>query len=195
MKTYIAICSCRDWKPQFGKSLCALVQRCPEVFLNVLQGTSVLPRARQLAIEDAINGGFSHFLMIDDDMKFDQNLLLDLLSRNLPVVGVNYVRKDPANPSPMSCGLDGAVVSSKGKTGVEEIGWIGFGAILIRLEDIKNIARPLFEMRWLDERQDFMGEDYYFSMKARTAGIPIYVDHDASNKCSHIGDFNFREAA
>lgn len=197
MRVYIAVCSCRDWKPQFGKSLCGIIAHKAKgvdgVFLNVLQGTSVLPRARQLAIEDAINGGFTHILMIDDDMAFPHDLLESLSSRNVPIVGINYSRKEPNNPSPMACGLDGQVVSSKGKTGAEEIGWIGFGAVLIELAAIKDMPKPWFEMRWLPERNDFMGEDFYFSMKARTQDVKIYIDHDASNKCAHIGDYPYRE--
>lgn len=198
-KVYIAVCSCRDWKPQFGVSLCGLISHAPKtegldsVFLNVLQGTSVLPRARQLAMEDAIKGGFTHILMLDDDMKFTPDLLESLLNRNAPVVGLNYARKDGSGGT-MACDLEGKPVCSKGKTGIEEIGWIGFGGILIDLEAIKPISKPYFEMRWLEERSDFMGEDFYFSMKAQSEGVQIYIDHDASAKCAHIGDFQYREA-
>lgn len=198
MRVYIAVCSCRDWKPQFGASLCSLIHNASrasglEIFLNTLQGTSVLPRARQLAIEDAINGGFTHILMIDDDMKFPPDLLADLIKHNVPMVGINYARKSHTNPTTLTCDLEGKNVSSKGKSGIEEVGWLGFGAVLIELSAIKDIPKPWFEMRWLPERADFMGEDFYFSMKARTSGVKLYVDHDVSNKCAHIGDFPYRE--
>lgn len=198
-RVYIAVCSCRDWKPQFGASLCALIKhtaRNPdlEIFLNVLQGTSVLPRARQLAMEDAIKGDFTHILMLDDDMMFAGDLLERFLSRNVQVVGLNYARKNGSG-STIACRLDGQPISSKGNAGIEEIGWIPFGGILIELASIYEAPKPWFEMRWLEERKDFMGEDYYFSMKARANGVKLYIDHDASNQCAHIGDFAYREAA
>lgn len=198
-KVYIAICSCRDWKPQFGASLCGMInavhrsERIENIYLNSLQGTSVLPRARQLAIDDAIKGEFSHILMLDDDMKFPPDLLDSLLSREKPIIGVNYVRKQAGNATPMTCGMDGSVLSSKDKSGVEKVGWIGCGAVLLDLSVIRYYEKPLFEMRWMPERNDFIGEDYYFCMKAHQYGTEIHIDHDVSNKCAHIGDFAYKE--
>ncbi len=198
MRVYIAVCSSRDWKPRFGGSLCGLIDACHkggkiETFLNILQGASVLPRARQLAIQEAMKGDYSHILMLDDDMMFPSDLLASFLSHDVSIVGINYARKNPQTPTPMTCDLDGKIVPSKGKTGVEEIGWLGFGAILINLDAIKPIELPWFEMRWMNETNDFMGEDYYFCMKARTHGVKLYVDHDVSAKCAHIGDYPYIE--
>lgn len=197
-KVYIAVCSCRDWKTRFGASLCGLIDCCHrngkiDPFLNILQGASVLPRARQLAIQEAAKGDYSHILMLDDDMLFPRDLLEGLLERNLPIVGINYARKNPGAATPMACDLEGKVLSSKGKAGVEEVGWLGFGAILINLDAIKTIEKPWFEMRWMEQTQDFMGEDYYFCMKARNHGVKLYIDHDASARCAHIGDYPFQE--
>ncbi len=196
-KVYVSVCSCRDWKPQFGASFGRMMYEAGrsgiEIFFNPLQGTSVLPRARQLLMQDAIKGGFTHILQLDDDEKFSPNLLTQLLERDVDVVAINYARKDGSGGM-MACGLDGQQISSKGKTGIEEAGWIPFGGVLIKLNAIKDMQLPWFEVRWLEERQDFMGEDYYFSMKARTHGLKLYVDHDASNKVGHIGDFEYREA-
>ncbi len=197
-KVYIAICSCRDWKPQFGTSVARMLHETgiggTEIFLNSLQGTSVLPRARQLVLEDAINGQFSHALLLDDDMKFPPRLLRSFLKHDLPIVGANYARKDGSG-SMMACGMDGKPVKSRDNSGIEEIGWIPFGAILINLEAIRDMPKPWFEVRWLEERKDFMGEDYYFSMKARTHGLKLFVDHDVSNETRHIGDCEYKEAA
>lgn len=197
-KVYIAVCSCRDWKPQFGASLARLMYETGraglDIFLNPIQGTSVLPRARQLIMQDAINGGFTHFLSLDDDMKFAPNALAQLLSRDVPLIALNYARKDGSGGT-MACDLEGKPMSSKGKTGIEEAGWLPFGGILIKLDAIKDIALPWFEVRWLEERNDFMGEDYYFCMKARSAGLQLYVDHNASNRCRHVGDHEYGEAA
>lgn len=197
MKVYMTVCSCRDWKPQFGASLGRMMYACGkagmEVFFNPLQGTSVLPRARQLAMQDAINGGFTHFFSADDDMKFWPDLLLQLVARRLPVVGINYARKDGSGEM-MACGLDGRPIQSFDRRGIEEAGWLPFGGILIDLAEMKGMELPWFETRWLPEQKDFMGEDYYFSMKARTHGMKLYVDHDASNKSTHVGDFEYNES-
>lgn len=195
MRILVAIPSCRDWKPSFGSSLIGLVHysRHIEFDVYIMQGASVLPKARQNAVRKAIEQGYSHILFLDDDMSFPSDLMEKFLSHNLPVVAANYTRKT-RNATTQTCGIDGQVVKSFGKTGVEEAGWVGFGAVLIRLEDIKDIENPLFETRWMPERNDFVGEDYYFCGKVRTHGIKIYIDHDVSNKTSHIGDYAYREA-
>jgi GT2 family glycosyltransferase len=204
-KVYIAIPSARDWKVQFGTSICGLVHKTAahgiegvelEGFnMNVMQGASVLPRARQLAIDHAIKEDYSHILFLDDDMRFPADLLDDLFRHDSDIVGINYIKKVPGTSEPQTCGLDGKFLSSKGKTGGEEVAWIGFGAVLINLDAVKNITAPQFEMRWMEERKDFIGEDFYFCGKVRRHGLKIYVDHDASNKAAHIGDFPYREAA
>lgn len=191
MKIYIAIPSCRDWKPHFGASLCGLVRKMAQdgvdFDMNAMMGTSVIPKARQIAIDHAVQNGFTHVLFLDDDMAFPPDLFESLSRRNLPIVAANYSNKSP-EPKPQTHGTDGMPMVSKGKTGVEEAGWVGFGAVLIELSPIKNIEKPLFEMRWIEERQSFIGEDYYFCGKVRAHGVRVYVDHDASQGMAHVGD-------
>ena len=125
-------------------------------------------------------------------MVFQPDLVHDLSKHRLGIVGVNYTRKTEGRET-QTCGLNGEPITSFGKHGVEEVGWIGFGAVLIHLEAISDIENPLFEMRWHPERNDFVGEDYYFCGKVRAHGIPVYIDHTASNKCAHVGDYAFKE--
>lgn len=197
MKLSICIPSARDWKPAFGASLCGLVRKLTldgvEFDLHIMQGASVLPRARQLGIDRAKSEGFTHVLFLDDDMMFANDLVDDLSSHGLDVVGVNYVNKNPMGPQPQTHGLDGQPVHSLDRVDVQEVGWIGFGAVLIKLDAVKDIPAPLFEMRWLEERGSFVGEDFYFCGKVRAHGVKIHVDHGASNKVMHVGDFGYRE--
>jgi hypothetical protein len=202
MRLSVAVPCARDWKASFGCSLLGLTRKLSESVSSgkleafdmfIMQGASNLPRARQLSIDNAKQGGFTHVLCLDDDMVFSTDLVDDLSSHNVDIVGINYVRKNPQNPSPQTHGLDGKPVSSLGKFGLEEVGWIGFGGVLIHLDAIKDIPAPLFEMRWMEDRKDFIGEDFYFCGKVRAHGLKIHVDHTASNKCAHVGDFAYRE--
>lgn len=196
MKVYIAIPSCRDWKPQFGASICGLVRKMTidniDFEMNVMIGTSVLPKARQMAMEHAIQLGFTHILFLDDDMLFNTDLFNKLSEPDLAVVAANYSNKNPEGTLPQSHRLDGSSFSSKGKEGMEEAGWVGFGAILIDLSIMSNVPKPWFEMRWITDRNSFIGEDYFFCAQVRNHGHKIYLNHDV--KCGHIGDFAYREA-
>lgn len=195
VKVYIAIPSCRDWKPQFGASMCGLVRKMTQdgvdFAINAMAQASLLPRARQLAMEHAIEQGFTHVLFLDDDMMFDPDLFAQLYDKDLHIVGANYSNKSPAR-NPQAHGIDGQPLSSAGRGGIEEVGYLGFGAILINLSAMIGVPKPWFEVRWLPERQGFIGEDYFFCMQARNAGQRIYVNHAA--KVLHMGDFAFREA-
>jgi len=64
----------------------------------------------------------------------------------------------------------------------------------------QSVRYPLLEadmsfgdcLRWLEDRQDFIGEDFYFCGKVRAHGMQIFCDHDASNMLGHIGDKAYR---
>lgn len=184
---YISIPSCRDWKVNFGASMIGLVRHLSgkiDFEVGILHGSSVLPRARQLAIDHARKLGHTHILFIDDDMKFPPQIVDGMLKRDVDIVACNYVSK--ATGKTTAHGLNGNPVEAL--HGLQEIGWAGFGLILIRIEAIKDIPSPLFEVRWLNEKADYIGEDFYFCGKVRAHGVKIYCDHDASKLISHIGD-------
>lgn len=191
MKTYICVPSCRDWKPHFGASLCGLVRKMTldgvDFDMLAMMGTSVLPKARQIAVDHAIQNNFTHILFLDDDMAFSADLYQSLSKHSLPVVAANYSNKS-SDPKPQTHGIDGLPLYSHEKIGIEEAGWVGFGAVLIDLASIKDIPKPLFEMRWMEDRQAFIGEDYYFCGKVRAHGLKIYIDHDISQNMGHVGD-------
>lgn len=205
MKLVVNVPCVRDWKAAFGASLCGLVHRVSSegvngkkldgFALNIMQGTSVLPRARQLAIDSAIKAGATHLLCLDDDMQFPSDILDDLVKHDVDIVAANYTTKNPSGPQPQTHDLEGKPLSSLGKSGLEEVAWVGFGVILMKIDAVKDIPAPLFEVRFLQEKNDFVGEDYYFCGKVRAYDVKIHVDHDVSNKISHVGDFGYREAA
>jgi hypothetical protein len=63
--------------------------------------------------------------------------------------------------------------------------------MLIDVEVFKQIPKPWFMLDYMPEIDDFVGEDWYFCSLLEKAGIPIYVDHDASKRVGHIGPFTF----
>lgn len=190
IKLAVVVPSCRDWKVAFGCSLVGLVRHLTIAGINhdinVMQGASNIVRARRLAIEWARGIGATHLLCIDDDMVFHSEIAERLLARDLDIVGCNYVSK--ATHKALMHDLDGKLLDSTGRSGIQEIGWMGFGMALIRLEAIRDLPKPWFGMVWLEDRQDDIGEDFFFCKRVREHGLKIYVDHDASQLVGHIGD-------
>lgn len=200
VKLYISVPSCREWKPAFGSSFAALtfhlvkngVRGCnlTRFMPEIAAQASCLSRARQKALNNAINGGFTHWLSLDDDMQFPADVVERLISHDKDVVTCNYRRKDEVI-SGVCTGLDGIRLNSIGKHDLEQIGWMGGGLFLADLEKIKHVPKPHFEVSWCEKAQDYYDQDTYFSAKLRANGCEIWCDHGLSQEVIHIGDHSF----
>lgn len=201
IRLFISVPSCREWKPSFGSSFtamnCNLVSKgignhkLTRIYPEIAAQASCLSRARQLALNKAIAGNFTHWLSLDDDMLFPNDVVDRLLAHDKPVVTANYRRKNADNVLGVCMGLDGQIINSTGKTGIENIGWMGGGLFLADIQKIKSVPAPHFEVVWCEERQDYYDQDMYFSMKVRHHGHEIWCDHDLSQEVVHVGDYNF----
>lgn len=202
IRLFISVPSCREWKPAFGASLISLVYTLlaprkeqdfviKQVYPDIAAQASCLSQARQGALTKAINGNFTHWLSLDDDMQFPGDVVEKMLIHEKPVVTANYRRKSPNQIVGVCMGLEGFTIDSTGKTGLEEIGWMGGGMFLADIEKIKHISAPHFEVSWCKERNDYYDQDYYFSAKLRQHGVGIWLDHDLSQSIKHVGDYHF----
>ncbi len=158
--------------------------------LRVVPGVSLITQGRQTTIEYAMANNFTHILWIDDDIIFSVNALETLVSKNKPVIGANYVHKDPTERRPVAISLNKTRLDSKGKTGAEEVLIIGMGFFFLDLSVLKNIPAPYFESPWVPEDNVLMCEDVYFCKKLRENGIKLHVDHDV--QVGHVGSFVFQ---
>lgn len=159
--------------------------------VNRASNISLLSKGRQDAITHALKQGCTHMLFLDDDMIFPENSLEILLSRKSQAIGVNYVRKNTTELLHVSADLNGQMVYSKGKSGIEEVGHVGMGIFLLDLAIIKSVPAPHFEVLWNTNISDYDSEDTYFCEKLRKHGVKIHVDHDLSQKVGHIGDYAY----
>lgn len=201
MKLLIGTPSSRDWKFEFSISMLNLTnylgrkgvngQPC-KVDMHLLAAASLLPAARQAIFDHAVSGGFTHLFMVDDDMKFPRDIIDRFAKHDVDFVAANYVSKgDNGRPTAMGAGV---TIHSAGVTGIKEVGWVGLGCCLLKMTDvIKAIPPPHFEVRWLPDRNAYLGEDLEFCEKMREKGVKIYVDHDVSHDIGHIGDKTWSE--
>lgn len=194
MKIVVAICSARDWKPQFGMSLAGLIAYCCtnlqkqiEMFdLRVYSNCSNICKGRQFAIDEAIERGFTHVLFLDDDMTFDPDLVGRLIGHDADMIGVNYSQKTKEGVC-TTLGVNGTYV--KAASGVLPVLRVGFGVLMVKLDIPKKLKRPHFEMKWSDHHQMVVGEDYYFSDLMAAAGAKIVCDLNI--KVGHVGDYEY----
>lgn len=158
------------------------------------QVSCVLSANRENHAEEFLKSDCSHLCFIDADMGFQPNILHILASRRLPYVAVNYPMKMKRNNefTALRKDLKARCWTGPDSTGVEEVDFTGFGFALIRRDVIEAIPRPRFPIGYNLVTNNYTTEDAPFCHKAREAGFPIYVDHDASKLCWHMGRQAFR---
>lgn len=178
--------------------LCAYegVTRCAKggsLMIYQVPGTLIFNQRERLA-EQALKDGADAILWVDSDMRFPKDALQILLSRKLPIVGVNATtRRFPCLPTALDIdeeSNDLVKVTSKDKTGLEQVMGVGFGMVLIRKEVFQKTQKPWFWFEQTD-KGGTIGEDIYFCAKAFDAGYKTIVDHDLSKHIRHIGTYEY----
>lgn len=198
MRVLVCIPARDEVKTEFMMSLLGMMQHSVLYPQHDLEGlgfevlrSSVLPSGRQSLAESAIENGVTHTLWIDTDMAFPKDTLYQLAAHGKDVVGINARSRRPPYPFLAEATPTTRMVTDKDSTGLQKAHRVGFGLVLIRTEVFKMLDAPFFMFEWLEEKQSFRGEDYYFCEKARDAGISFWVDHDLSKRVGHIGDFAY----
>lgn len=195
VKLFISVPSCRDWAPQFGTSMVLLAEhlvstklggRLACVQYSFMFQASCLSSSRESSLLFAQREGFTHWLSLDDDMVFPCDVVDKLIKHNLPVVCANYRRKQ-SEVVGICLDKDGKYLDSSGKTGLEEITYMGGGCNLIEVAAVKDIPSPRFSVLYVKEKESYMSEDYFFSMKLQENGVKMFCDHSVSNEVKHVG--------
>ncbi len=194
----ILVPSMGQWVSAFGTHLINLIMhsmvRRKRIMLVDLV-SSLLPLSRDNLVEAALNvPDVTHMLFLDSDMTFPSNTLERLLAHRKPVVACNYaVKKVP--PYPVTTYMDGSYVyTNEDSQGLESVGAIGMGVVLIERPVLDAIPRPRFLVGWREKQKSYVGEDIFFCNLLHAKGIPILIDHDLSKEVGHIGQFTWLNA-
>lgn len=153
----------------------------------VIEGAGVSANREKLV---DISAGATHILFIDEDMGFEPDALALLMRHNLPIVGCNYkVKIENGNFMAMALDCSERVATDEDKTGIEQVYYTGFGFCLIKRDVFSKIEKPWFLHSY--KNGEYTTEDSGFAAKVKEAGIPWYVDHDASKLVYHVGNKNY----
>jgi hypothetical protein len=166
--------------------------------LNVYtsQGTLIFDQRNSL-VRTAVQEKCDYILFIDADMRFPKTTLERLLAHKKDIIGVNATtRMIPPKPTARNIQIneDGSVdwleVLSNKEKGISKVDAIGCGVMLIKTSCLKNIPQPYFYFEQLLKGK-LLGEDIYFCIKAKDAGIDTWVDHDLSMEIGHVGSYTY----
>jgi hypothetical protein len=159
---------------------------------HMIEG-SMVGAAREEFVKDILElPQATHLLFIDEDMGFREDTLNILLSRQVPFVSCNYRMKVP--PCNFTCRLadDSAwMETTEEKNSLEEASMTGFGFSLIEREVLEATEAPRFSNVWVPKYNTYSTEDRSFCHLAIEKGFPPYVDHKASKRVYHIGNYAY----
>ena len=161
----------------------------PTVTVGFLTSTYIHV-GREFFLEASIKQGATHVLWLDTDMSVPRETAVLLYLHDLPIVGCNYLVRQPSGL--FTARRDDARVETREQsTGVEAVDEIGFGAVLMRTDIVKDLPRPWFR-HGLNAQGGDVGEDIMFCRMLREAGHTVSVDHDLSKEVGHIGQYTYR---
>jgi hypothetical protein len=168
----------------------------PDIDIRIanIQGT-IIHKSRRDLVRMAIQGGCTHLLFLDSDMRFPRNTLVRLLSHGEPIVAANYIqRRKPYLPvSFMHDQHDrDRVYTELDSTGLQAVDSTGMGVMLLDLGLFVELSQPWFSFEWFNEGKHMVGEDVYFCRKVkRELGIATLIDHDLSKEVRHVGQAEY----
>lgn len=197
IRVLICVPSGDDVKADFAFSLAAMInhahgEQIPGLEALGIQNkrTSVLPDSRNSLAQDAIDGGYTHLLWIDSDMRFPRDMLARLLRHGVPIVGINASMRNPPYKTTAMTAPGVNCITNRDSSGLEKVQRMGMGVVLHTVEVLHAIhKRPYFTFEYLKSRHKHRGEDYYFGEKVTKAGFRLVIDHDVSKEVGHVGSF------
>lgn len=154
-------------------------------------GRLLTPAAREALTDHALNANMDYMLMIDDDMIIPLDMLERLYNHHVDVVApLAFTRNSPHMPVMYKCesGWDPVTktdyfinhfVRNYPENELVRCDAVGFGAVLINMDVIRNMRKPYFMSTC------GTGEDILFCYNAqKQAGAKIYMD--TSVKLGHL---------
>lgn len=168
--------------------------------------SSLIHKARDLLIVEALKSDPDYILFLDSDLKFPAWTLGRLLSLDKDIVGASYIRRTPPHELLVKAlpGTERQVVNG----GIHEVALVPTGCLLVKADVFKRLGRPYFRSPSFERNdvtppvlRDYMtdemkpctvGEDTWFCAAARAAGYSLWWDADLTAEIGHIGEHVFQ---
>lgn len=156
---------------------------------------SILSRGRANLVKEALKQQCTHLLFIDTDQTFPRDTAHRLLQHRKDVVGCNIATKQvPATPTARQKGENSfglPVYTDLDSPALERVWRLGTGIMLVDMRVFRKVGPGCFEIRWVEEIQDYRGEDWSMCQAFEAAGYEIWVDHKLSNEIGHLGEYEY----
>ena len=167
-----------------------------DIDIYTAAGTLIFDQRNQL-VRTALEAKCDYIVFIDADMRFPKDTIMRLLKHDKDIIGVNATtRSEPVMPTAKMLNIekDGSCIwqpiYSNSFSGISKADGIGCGVMMIKADVFNRIQEPYFYFEQLPNNK-ILGEDIYFCIKSKDAGIDTWVDHDLSMEIKHIGQYTY----
>lgn len=191
-----------EWKDKFGMCMLNMFghfmshkvgeYKTQAVIPHSPKGT-ILPKSRASAVKQVAEQRATHLCFIDTDQTFPKDILHRLVLADKDVIGCNIaIKVYPSQPTARA--KDGTfygtpVFTDENSPDYEKVWRIGAGIVMLKKRVVEKIGHKCFGMPWIEEIQDYMGEDWSMMEAIEKAGFDVWVDHRLSAEIGHVGDF------
>jgi cellulose synthase/poly-beta-1,6-N-acetylglucosamine synthase-like glycosyltransferase len=145
--------------------------------IKVISNTYV-DNMRNIAVDEAQKSNYDYLFMLDVDMIYPKNSIVDLMKHKKEVIGgLYYRRKSPHLPvhwKKVGRHLDKHIEwFEEGK--IKQVGASGGGGVLFKVKAFKKLKRPYFQVKYINHGMNAVGEDidYCFKIKGK---IKFFID-------------------
>ena len=175
------------------KSIYGLIRPSCEIQLDFVKGYDV-SRARNMAVKEAFDYGFTHLFFVDSDIVLPPDALINLYKAEKDVILGWYRRKRTVTNQTeiFKLGIkdfkdeNNYNAAELAKEDIVQIKGGGMGCALINMEVFKRMG----EKRWFQYIEydngwgDVLSEDNFFCVECEKINIPIFVHGKV--QCGHI---------
>jgi len=176
------------------KVFCEQAPKGDQITVLTTYGT-VIAKQRQELVRAAQKLGATHAIWLDSDMTFPPDTFLRLLDAGVQVVGCNYSRrKVPLGGTTFRKDGDGKatpISCDPSQVGLMEVDGMGFGVVMTEMRVFDQFPEPHFASPYNTATDRFLGEDIFFCIAARAAGVRLFTDLDLSSEVGHLGTHCF----
>jgi cellulose synthase/poly-beta-1,6-N-acetylglucosamine synthase-like glycosyltransferase len=167
-----------------------------DIDIYTAAGTLIFDQRNKL-VKTSLEAKCDYIVFIDADMRFPKDTIMRLLRHQKDIIGVNATtRTEPVIPTAKNLTIneDGSCtwlpIYSNSLDGISKADGIGCGVMMIKASVFAKLQEPYFYFEQLPNNK-ILGEDIYFCIKAKDAGIDTWVDHDLSMGIKHIGQYTY----
>lgn len=172
--------------------------------IEIAQGDGIA-RSRNVLTASFLRSDCTHMLQIDCDLVWSVDHILQLLSRDVPIVGGFYPKKQDGQNEWVINTLPGCPPTLE--NGLQPVRYIGTGFIMVKREVFDQMRDAYPESRYRadygarlmefdywpmgvyrpepSDEGRYLSEDWYFCQRANDLGIPVYGDTSVALK--HVG--------